>query len=128
MKICSFIDVHTRVHVHTSVCGSPKNSTLMGRVTLSRKTWEMYFDLSWTIFSLVSYKVPQPTKFLRGTMKRERSKILRSFLCFFLLKNIWDKVFKNGPIKICGRQPLKNLKENGLLKQKAKAKIILRKP
>ena len=26
-------------------------------------------------------------------------------------KNIWDKVFKNGPDKICGRQPLKNLKE-----------------
>ena len=23
---------------------------------------------------------------------------------------IWDKVFKNGPSKICGRQPLKNLK------------------
>ena len=22
----------------------------------------------------------------------------------------WDKVFQNGPIKICGRQPLKNLK------------------
>ena len=22
--------------------------------------------------------------------------------------NIWDKVFKNGPSKICGRQPLKN--------------------
>ena len=21
---------------------------------------------------------------------------------------IWDKVFKNGPSKICGRQPLKN--------------------
>ena len=31
---------------------------------------------------------------------------------------IWDKIFKNGPIKICGRQPLKNLKEYGLLKQK----------
>ena len=27
---------------------------------------------------------------------------------------IWDKVFKNGPSKICGRQPLKNLKEYGL--------------
>ena len=27
------------------------------------------------------------------------------------LKHIkWDKVFKNGPNKICGRQPLKNLK------------------
>ena len=22
----------------------------------------------------------------------------------------WDKLFKNGPSKICGRQPLKNLK------------------
>ena len=29
-----------------------------------------------------------------------------------LLKNL-DKVFKNGPSKICGRQPLKNLKECG---------------
>ena len=32
-----------------------------------------------------------------------------------LLKNIWDKVIKSGPSKICGRQPLKNLKEYGLL-------------
>ena len=24
--------------------------------------------------------------------------------------NKWDKVFKNGPNEICGRQPLKNLK------------------
>ena len=23
--------------------------------------------------------------------------------------NIWGKIFKNGPSKICGRQPLKNL-------------------
>ena len=30
--------------------------------------------------------------------------------------NIWDKVFKSGPSKICGRQSLKNLKEYGLLK------------
>ena len=33
----------------------------------------------------------------------------------YLLKNLWDKVFKNGPSKICGRQPLKNLKGYGLL-------------
>ena len=26
---------------------------------------------------------------------------------------IWDKVFKNGPSKMCGRQPLKNLKSYG---------------
>ena len=27
-----------------------------------------------------------------------------------VLMYIWDKVFKNGPSKICGRQPLKKLK------------------
>ena len=27
---------------------------------------------------------------------------------------IWDKVFKNGPSKNCGRQPFKNLKGYGL--------------
>ena len=27
----------------------------------------------------------------------------------------WDKLFKNGPSKICGRQPLKKLNEYGLL-------------
>ena len=32
-------------------------------------------------------------------------------ICF-----IWDKVFKSGPSKVCGRQSLKNLKEYGLLK------------
>ena len=26
------------------------------------------------------------------------------------LTNTWNKVFKNGPNKICGKQPLKNLK------------------
>ena len=29
---------------------------------------------------------------------------------------IWDKVFKRGLSKFCGRQPLKNLKGYGLLK------------
>ena len=29
---------------------------------------------------------------------------------------MWDKVFENGPSKICGRQILKNLKEYGVLK------------
>ena len=31
--------------------------------------------------------------------------------------DIWDKVFKSGPSKTCGRQPLKNLKGYGLLRQ-----------
>ena len=29
----------------------------------------------------------------------------------------WDKVFKNGLAKICGRQPLKNFKAYDLIKQ-----------
>ena len=29
--------------------------------------------------------------------------------------NKWNKVFKNGPSKICGRQPLKNLSGYGCL-------------
>ena len=32
-------------------------------------------------------------------------------------KDKWDKVFRNGPSEICGRQPLKNLKWYGLIKQ-----------
>ena len=32
-----------------------------------------------------------------------------------LLKVLWNKVFKNGQSKICGRQLLKNLKGYGLL-------------
>ena len=32
--------------------------------------------------------------------------------------HIWGKIFKNGPSKICGRQPLKKLKGYGLLKQR----------
>ena len=28
---------------------------------------------------------------------------------------VWDKVFNNGPSKICGRKPLKHLKRYGLL-------------
>ena len=30
---------------------------------------------------------------------------------------LWDKVLKNGPSEICGRQTLKNLKRYALLKQ-----------
>ena len=53
------------------------------------------------------------------------------FLCWMFwegkstkLKNIWEKVFKNGPSKICGRQPLKALKEDGLLSRPYSLKIF----
>ena len=38
--------------------------------------------------------------------------------------NICDKVFKNGPSKICGKQPLKNLKWYGLLRQTISLEIF----
>ena len=37
------------------------------------------------------------------------------FIILCLIKYIWDKVFKDGPSKICRRQTLTNLKEYGLL-------------
>ena len=42
---------------------------------------------------------------------------LESEPCHIFVHNVWEKVFKNGPSKICGRQLLKDLKEYGLLKQ-----------
>ena len=36
----------------------------------------------------------------------------------------WDKVFKNGPSEICGRQPLKNLKGYDLLRQTVPPQIF----
>ena len=35
--------------------------------------------------------------------------------------HIWHKVFKSGPSKTCGGQPLENLKGYGLLKQSSLA-------
>ena len=34
---------------------------------------------------------------------------------YIMVTNIWNKVFKNGPSKICGEQSLKSLKGYGLL-------------
>ena len=39
-------------------------------------------------------------------------------------RNIWEKVFKSAPSKICGREPLKNLKGYGLVKQAISLQIF----
>ena len=44
------------------------------------------------------------------------------------LWNLWVKIFKNGPSKICGRQPLKNLKWYGLPKQNTLTHMFLNFP
>ena len=43
--------------------------------------------------------------------------LVRTWLFVLLKTDIWDKVFKNGPSKICGWQPFKILKGYGLFKQ-----------
>ena len=40
--------------------------------------------------------------------------------------NIWDEVFKSGRSKFCEREPLKNLKGYGLLKQTISLHIFQR--
>ena len=75
----------------------------------------------------------------RGTLRKTRTQLLSKSNyhewvtrvnfgcnCFQLtLNHIWDKVFKNGPSKISGRQPLKNLKGYGLLKQAIRCKFFI---
>ena len=43
---------------------------------------------------------------------------------FDFLTGKWGKVFKNGPSKICGRQPLKYLKRYGLPRQTVSLQIF----
>ena len=44
----------------------------------------------------------------QGILKTQNWK--NSFLSFSYKNYKWDNAFKNGPSKICGRQPLNNLK------------------
>ena len=51
---------------------------------------------------------------------RKRPAVMKTCIVTTVKRCSWiicDKVFKNGPRKICGGQPLKNLKWHGLLKQ-----------
>ena len=51
---------------------------------------------------------------------------IRARIKSFILLHKWEKIFKNGPSKICGRQPLKSLKGNGLLRQTIPPQIFYR--
>ena len=52
------------------------------------------------------------------------SKNILTFPKTFIQKYIRDKVFKNGLSKVCGRQPLKNLKKYGLVSQTISLQIF----
>ena len=72
------------------------------------------YQKSYSIASKVIDKEPICTDFFhRGNQKAEKIFVelnyhfLNSF-CINCCIIIWCKLFKNGPSKICGRQPLKN--------------------
>ena len=56
---------------------------------------------------------------------RPLTKVLPTLEASFL-GHKWDRVFKSGPSTICRRQPLKNMKVYGLLKQTVSLQILLR--
>ena len=57
-------------------------------------------------------------------MERTRSANIRQAVFYNTSNFKWGKVFKNGPNKIYGRQPSKNLKRYNLLKQTISLKIF----
>ena len=50
----------------------------------------------------------------RTCKERKKTSLSLCLICLGKAVSIWDQVFKNGPSKVCGRQPLKNLKGYGL--------------
>ena len=60
-------------------------------------------------------KLPMPWS--SNIPKRYKWNVINADLFLQTLINIWDKVCKNGPSKICARQTLKNLKFYGLSQQ-----------
>ena len=46
-----------------------------------------------------------------GMINENSPKLTKSKINNKNYKTIWDKVFKNGTSKFCGRQPLKTLKQ-----------------
>ena len=57
-------------------------------------------------------------------MEMTRSANIRQVVVYNTSNFKWGKVFKNGPNKIYGRQPLKNLKQHNLLKQTISLKMF----
>ena len=67
------------------------------------------------VYSLIKLSVPCGVAIIPKNMKDKE-------LCNYS----WGKVFKGGLSKFCGRQPLKNLKGYGLLKQTISTEIFER--
>ena len=60
------------------------------------------------LFQISKRVYPNPCQ--RSRMQRFTKIANNKKLIHFKYGKIWDKLFKNGPSKICERQPLKNLK------------------
>ena len=74
--------------------------------------WDSRIILINNVYSYILKVVQECSLFLYiiGTTKY----VVNRYSWYHFHNNKWDKVFKNGPNKICRRQPLKNLKWFGL--------------
>ena len=119
---------------------SPRYTSILQRMNISKKTWSVYIDKNFPkVENMFNVNINLMNIHCSGALfvNFEISSLL--ILCLYcwiglhkkwcalwvyiysnstikILNNTWDKVFKNGTSKICGRQPLKNLKGYGLLK------------
>ena len=85
--------------------------------TLSMKglTLALFYQLHQSNCSQVFYKIGLLKNFSKSLLSNTCHTSLS--LVKFHASIMWDKVFKSGPSKICGRQSLKNLNGYGLVKQ-----------
>ena len=86
------------------------------RVKQARRTYILHTHISPQVLRM---------KDKRNLIKRREHEKMHILL--YLVRNlttIWDKVFKSGLSKFCGRQPLKKFKGYGLLKQTISLEIF----
>ena len=97
----------------------------ISHAAIREKRYRRPYYSSWIHFKLIPICVKKHCFTLRFTSRRCLVRATNKFvktssnnnLRSLLTRYIWEKVFKNGPNKICGRQPLKYWKGYDLLKQ-----------
>ena len=81
---------------------------------------KLYFLCSFISYFYISQLAKKEVKLIPlATRNFDNDKLLVQIEIFERILNRlngikWDRVYKNGPSKICGRQPIRNLKEYGL--------------
>ena len=118
-NICSFSENFAYIQIDWSL-----KKTLcfsISHAAIREKRYRRPYYSSWIHFKLIPICVKKHCFTLRFTSRRYLVRTTNKFvktssnknLRWLLTRYIWEKVFKNGPNKICGRQPLKYFKWYG---------------